>query len=425
MITNDRQYKITKSQVVNFQKSLEDMIKNPPNTPDIHPLIAQASRNAIEAQLKELIAQIEEYEALKAGRIVITEVKDLKQLPQILIKARIANGFTQSELARQLEMKEQQIQRYEAELYNTASLKTLLRISELLNIKINGDVQLKEPVSYEVPEYLNPKNYPFKEMFKRKWFVGFNGTLNEAVLQADRLLFKFFDRAGIAGGQLYSLNRKKVRTGSTLNQLALEAWHAQVILKAKKQTILDFDSSVITESWLKELASISRKDDGPLQAAHFLMQYGIRFVIEPQIEGTFLDGAAILHEGKYPIIALTLRHDRLDNFWFVLFHEIAHIKLHLSENLEAVFDDLDFKGDDLENEADNFALNALIPNDVWKKSLVRFSPTNDSIVNQAQKLNVHPSLIAGRIRREKGKYYQFNELIGQGEVRKYFIESNN
>lgn len=425
MITNDRQYKITKSQIVNFQKSLEDMIKNPPTTTDLHPIIVQASRNAIEVQLKELISQIEEYDALKAGKIVIAEVRDLKQLPLILIKGRIANGLTQSELARKLELKEQQIQRYESELYNSASLKTLLRISELLKIKINGDVQLKEPVSSQVPEYLNPKNYPFKEMFKRKWFEGFSGTLNEAMQQADTLLFKFFDKAGISSTQLYSLNKKKVRTGSQLNSLALEAWHAQVIVKAQKQHVKDFDSSIITENWLKELAGLSRKDDGPLQAAHYLMQSGIRFVIEPQIEGTFLDGAAILHEGKHPIIALTLRYDRLDNFWFVLFHEIAHIRLHLGVNLEIIFDDLDLKGDEVESEADSFALNALIPNDVWRKSLVRFSPTKDAIINQAQKLNIHPSLIAGRIRGETGKYFQLNELVGHGDVRKHFLEFNN
>lgn len=425
MITNDRQFKITKSQIVNFQRSLEDMIKNPPNSPDIHPLIVEASRNAIEAQLKELIVEIEEYQALKEGRIVITEVKDLNQLPLILIKARIANGLTQLDLARQLDMKEQQIQKYEAELYNTASLKTLLRISELLKIKINGDVQLREPLSSQIPEHLNFKNYPFKEMFKRKWFEGFNGTLNEAVQKADMLLFKLFDGAGISSNQLYSLNRKKVRTGSTLNSLALDAWHAQVILKARKQPIKEFDSEIITESWLKDLASLSRKSDGPLKAAHYLMNSGIRFVIEPQIEGTFLDGAALLQEGKYPIIALTLRYDRLDNFWFVLFHEIAHIKLHLDTNLEIIFDDLDSKGDEVEGEADNFALNALIPNDVWKKSLVRFSPTKDAIINQAQKLNIHPSLIAGRIRGETGKYFQLNELVGNGEVRKHFLELNN
>jgi len=425
MITNDRQYKITKSQILSFQESLEDMIKNPPTSPDVHPKIIEASKNAMESQLHDLLAQVQEYEALKAGQVFITEVKNLKELPLILIKARIANGLTQSELAKQLDMKEQQVQRYESELYSSASLKTILKIAELLKIKINGDVQLKELENTAIAEHLNPKNYPFKEMVKRRWFEGFSGTVNEAMQQADTLLYKLFDRAGITDTQLYSLNKKKIRTGGELNSLALDAWHARVIVKAKKQNVQEFHREVLTDTWLKELASISTQSNGPRQAAEYLMNSGIRFVIEPQIEGTYLDGAAILLEEKFPIVALTLRYDRLDNFWFVLFHEIAHIKLHLNEHIEAVFDDLDLKGDEMETEADNFALNALIPNDVWKKSLVRFSPSKDAIVNQAQKLHVHPALVAGRIRRETGKYYQLNELIGQGEVRKNFLELNN
>jgi HTH-type transcriptional regulator / antitoxin HigA len=424
MITNDRQYKIAKSQILNFQQSLEDVIKNPPVTPDVHPKIIEATRNAIESQLNELLFEVEEYEALKAGQVFITVVRELKELPLILIKARIANGLTQSELANLLVVKEQQIQRYESELYSSASLKTLLKIADLLKVKINGDVQLKE-VEKAVPEHLNPKNYPFKEMVKRKWFEGFVGSLNEAMLQADVLLFKLFDRAGMTSQPLLSLHKKQVRTGGQYNLLALDAWHAQVIVKAKKQTVSVFDKEAITDAWLKDLACLSMKSNGPKEAAEYLMKSGIRFIIEPQIEGTYIDGAAILCENKYPVVALTLRHDRLDNFWFVLFHEIAHIKLHLNENLDAVFDDLDLKGEGIENEADNFALNALLPNDVWRKSLVRFSPSKEAIVNQAQKLHIHTALIAGRIRRETGKYYQLNDLIGQGEVRKHFLELNN
>ena len=156
-----------------------------------------------------------------------------------------------------------------------------------------------------------------------------------------------------------------------------------------------------------------------------MINSGIRFVVEPQLEGTYLDGAAFLLEDKLPVIAMTLRYDRLDNFWFVLFHEIAHINLHLGDMFEAIFDDLDVKTDGIENEADEFALNALIPSDVWKKSLVRFTPSIDAIINQAKKLEVHPALVAGRIRKATGKYHQFVDLIGQGEVRKYFFKHLN
>jgi HTH-type transcriptional regulator/antitoxin HigA len=126
-----------------------------------------------------------------------------------------------------------------------------------------------------------------------------------------------------------------------------------------------------------------------------------------------------------PVIALTLRHDRLDNFWFVLFHEIAHIILHLSGDLNAIFDDLDVKIDGIEKEADVHALDSLIPDEIWRKSLVRFRPSEKAIINQAEILNIHPALIAGRIRRETGQYHQFTELIGLNKVRKQFTQDLN
>lgn len=419
MITNDRQYKIANTQVENFQHSLEMLAIEQTSAKNIHPKLLQVQRNAVEAQLNDLLAEVKEYEDLKEGKIAITEVANLRDLPIALIKARIANGLTQAELAEQIGVKMQQIQRYEAERYDTASLKTLIRIAEQLNISINADVQIR---TVEAPDFLDVKNYPFKQMFQRKWFGNFSGTYNEAVIDSKNLIEKFFEMAGVSNLQ-YSLTKKSIRTGSTLNEFALNAWYTQVLVKAKDQKVSGrFDKRLINEDWLKKLAELSASEEGPQKAGEFLKSSGIRFIIEPQLEGTYLDGAALLMEDNSPIVALTLRYDRLDNFWFVLFHELAHIHLHLSQSLNAIFDDLDAKIDGIETEADLFALNAMIPDIIWKKSLVRFSPSAQTIINQAKMLKVHPALIAGRIRKETGKYYQFSDLIGQGLVRPCFIQ---
>jgi len=71
------------------------------------------------------------------------------------------------------------------------------------------------------------------------------------------------------------------------------------------------------------------------------------------------DGAAICRGDGAPLIALTLRYDRLDNFWFTLLHEFAHVSCHLSGDTSVILDDLDVKGSDkIEAEADEFARNA-------------------------------------------------------------------
>ncbi len=415
MITNDRQYKIIKSQTVDFISALEGLSFT--HAENIHPKLIEAHKNALEFKLNNLLGDIKEYEDLKSGQTVISQVDSLEQLPLAIIKARIANQLTQSDLAKKLNIKMQQIQRYEAEKYETASLKTIKKIAEVLNIQIVADIQLK---SIDVPDLLNIRNYPFRQMFQRNWFGDFFGSYNEAVKQSPKLLSELFDSAGTNSAK-YSLAKRTIRKTGKFNEFALNAWYSHVILKAKEQELPTvFDKSKIDKEWLQTLAQFSAEKDGPLKAIKFVQNSGIKFVLEPVLEGTLIDGAAILSDDLRPIIAMTLRYDRLDNFWFVLFHEIAHVILHLNENLTVIFDDLDSKLEGIENEADLFALDALIPNEVWRKSLVRFSPSDETIINQAKKLKLHPSLLAGRYRRETGKYFMFTNLIGQGEVRKLF-----
>jgi HTH-type transcriptional regulator/antitoxin HigA len=423
MITNDRQYRIVKSQIENFQESLEMFSLDSEDTKDVHPKILEAEKRAVNYQLQQLLAEVKEYEDLKAGNIIITEVHNLKELPLVLIKSRIANGLTQSDLAQILGMKEQQIQKYEAEQYESVSLRTLLRIAEILKINIQADVQIRE---LESSNLYDVSKYPFKQMFQRKWFPEFSGSLNEAVKNSSTLIANLYQRAGIENIQ-QGLTRRSVRSESIFNKDALNVWYARVIIKARDQDLdTFFDKNIVSESWLKQLASFSTDSEGPEKAVQFLKNNGIRVVFESQIEGTYLDGAALLIDKVYPAIALSLRYDRLDNFWFVLFHELAHIVLHIGGEFDTIFDDLDSHIDGMELEADMYALNISIPESIWKKSLVRFSPSNETIVNQARSLKVHPALIAGRIRRETGKYHLFNDLIGQGEVRnKFSNELNN
>lgn len=422
MITNNRQYKITKSQSEKFQEALDGFSVDALVTENVHPKILEAQKNSISFKLRELLEEVKEYEELRDGKIIIAEVRDLKELPIVLIKARIANGFTQAQLAENLGLKEQQVQRYEAEKYETASLKTLLKISEILKISINADVQIKEVVA---PEIYDLKKYPFKQMFQRKWFSDFNGTLNEASKNSAELIAGLYRNAGILNNQ-YAFNKMSVRSGSVINEFALNAWYARILNKAREQELSTFfNKSDITESWIKGLVSLSLNENGPKEAVEHLKNIGIRIVIESQLEGTHLDGAALLMDSIYPVIAMTLRYDRIDNFWFVLFHELAHLLLHLNADLDAIFDDLDLNITGIEEEADKYALNSLIPDTIWKKSLVRFSPSTETIKNQAKVLKIHPGLIAGRIRRETGKYHLFNDLIGQGQIRKLFIQDLN
>ena len=142
MIKNERQYKITRAQAARLRDSLEvakkrmggdvveplelsasGIVREPPaRYGGVHPLIAKAQEDAMNSQLADLESELTEYETLKAGSFDLDALGAVGDIPMLLIKARIAKGLSQKELAERLGLKEQQIQRYEATEYAQASL---------------------------------------------------------------------------------------------------------------------------------------------------------------------------------------------------------------------------------------------------------------------------------------------------------------
>ena len=135
MIKNERQYRITKNQADRFSQTLANF-KRRSREPgeEVHPLIARAQEDALRSQLSDLDEQLREYESLKAGNFEIEDLNVVTELPATLIKARISQGLSQKDLAERLRLKEQQIQRYEATDYATASLARIIEVVEALGV---------------------------------------------------------------------------------------------------------------------------------------------------------------------------------------------------------------------------------------------------------------------------------------------------
>lgn len=140
MIKNERQYRITKAQAQKFEQSLAKLNECSEETKQENLLLWQAKKSAVESQLNDLREEIEEYEKLmnspsrKLSRVFA--LKSIESLPQALVEARIAKKLSQKELAERLGLKEQQIQRYEATNYASASLTRVIKISQVLGIKL-------------------------------------------------------------------------------------------------------------------------------------------------------------------------------------------------------------------------------------------------------------------------------------------------
>ena len=131
MIKNERQYRITKNQADGLSQTLDSLRRRSGKSEEgTHPLIIEAQDNAVRSQLEDLERQLREYESLKAGNFDPGHLHVVADLPTALIKARIAQGLSQRDLAERLKLKEQQIQRYEATDYASASL---ARIKEVIS----------------------------------------------------------------------------------------------------------------------------------------------------------------------------------------------------------------------------------------------------------------------------------------------------
>jgi ribosome-binding protein aMBF1 (putative translation factor) len=139
MIANDLQYRVTRTAAREFEEALAKLDENEGHrSPEIRALM----RAAMESQLEDLRQQLADYDALRAGHIQVLELDSLAQLPEAIIRARIAAGLTQKALAKRLGMREQQVQRYEATRYAGVGLTRLQQVADALGVRIHERVVL-------------------------------------------------------------------------------------------------------------------------------------------------------------------------------------------------------------------------------------------------------------------------------------------
>lgn len=141
MIKNERQYRITKAQADKFEAAIDALSKDTAKDP----LLAQLERDAMQSQLQELSEQLQEYDELRSGQRHVIEVRSFDELPNALVKARIASGLSQKDLAERLKMKEQQVQRYESTNYQSASMARLQEVVTALGLSVRKEVFLPSP----------------------------------------------------------------------------------------------------------------------------------------------------------------------------------------------------------------------------------------------------------------------------------------
>lgn len=283
-----------------------------------------------------------------------------------------------------------------------------------------GSSRLSEGSDFTDEDY---ERFPLKEMQDRGLFPVRNLSLGSLRTKARELMTPLIRQAGMASPAL--LRAPLHQSGNrTMDDFALQAWKLLVMDKARATDVRGtYKAGLITPSWLRSIAKLSVFDDGPRLAQEQLSRSGIRLVIVRHFSKTYLDGAAMLDD-KGPIVALTLRHDRVDNFWFALLHELKHVGSHLVGSRLFIADNLDDKArheQTEEDEADKAAQEALIPSELWERAPVRLSHSMEDAIALAEEAEVHPAIVAGRVRFATGNWRLLSSLISSaGPVSGHF-----
>jgi HTH-type transcriptional regulator / antitoxin HipB len=139
MIKNERQYKITRSRLDEMRNTITELL-SAPLLEGLQPELRELQLEALRGVAGDLELELAEYDSLHNATFL--EATGIEQLPLALIRARIACGLTQRQMAEKLGLQEQAIQRYESTNYAGASFDRLVQIAEALDLTIHYDVRL-------------------------------------------------------------------------------------------------------------------------------------------------------------------------------------------------------------------------------------------------------------------------------------------
>lgn len=255
---------------------------------------------------------------------------------------------------------------------------------------------------------------PISEMIKNGWI--------QPTDQLDDLVNQICDFLGISSldqtPQIVAQFRHTKERGPEL--LSQIAWVRRVQSLTRLDESISFDRKRL-ESAISDILRLAENPHDVRKLPTVLYNLGIRFVIVPHLAKTYIDGATLDLDSS-PIVALTLRYDRLDTFWFTLMHEIGHIVCkHHGVSLDNI--DQDEGLDDTEHDANEIARNWLIES----KSLKHFINTHQPRFSRAaieqfgRDQRRHPSIVLGRLQYEgKVRYSHLRDL--HVKVKPYLTE---
>lgn len=262
--------------------------------------------------------------------------------------------------------------------------------------------------------------FPVKEMLKRGWI--------EATESLDVLEAQFTAFCGMKNldtpPKFHSYAARRATYNEVEQSPLLTAWLYRAKQMAHGLTVGKFSAKSF-DAAVAHLKTLMTNPEDIRQVPRVLAEAGIRFVLIEPFPGMKLDGVCFWLGADSPVIAMTMRFDRIDNFWFVLMHELRHVankdgqggSAIIDENLGAEGSDTGDKPD-FEVKADNEAADAIIPAVTFNDFVLRVAPlySEQRIVGFAARIGVHPGIVVGQLHnRKQVPYSHYRKLIAKAK----------
>ncbi|MBX3327721.1 MAG: HigA family addiction module antidote protein [Nitrospira sp.] len=271
--------------------------------------------------------------------------------------------------------------------------------------------QARDPDPNVVRKARLQSQYPIREMIKRGWLTDGNVALLEAQV------VKFFDVPSLDDVP-YLAHAAKKSTYDDVTPAQL-AWLHRARQIAKEMPLKHHYSEKALREALNKLRQLMYDPEEVRHVPRILAEVGVRYVIVESLPTAKIDGACFWL-GKTPVIGMSLRYDRIDNYWFVLRHEIEHVLQSHGRDREIIDAELegekaspDGKNPPEERIANAAASEFCVPEHEMDSFIKRKSPffSDRDVLGLAKRLQVHPGVVAGQLRRRLDKWSIFSKML--------------
>lgn len=253
--------------------------------------------------------------------------------------------------------------------------------------------------------------FPIQEMIKRGW-IDADNIKDTAHIELE--LKRFLKVDDIKNIPCLSYAAKKTDEAIPLTSLQY-AWIARV-RELSQEMIVGKYSKKSAERAISQLAELRTSIEAIRKVSRILAESGIRFLIVEALKGSKIDGVCLWLDENSPVVALSTRFDRIDNFWFVLRHELEHVLCGHGKISAKIDEELESSQHDVPDEeiiANQAASEFCVPRKSLENFISRKAPFfyDRDVVAFAKTINVHPGLVAGQLRYKLNLYNRFSTYL--------------